>query len=369
MRSYFLLILLLCTGLFFLACERNDDEPIIGTRKISRLYVSTSDYDPNAGDNFYNVYVVDPADSSVFPPLDSIYKFRSGAKGGRFIRYTPFNNGLVFQASQNAPGDIDTAIQVMSVSPTGVLGINHRLSTGKFNNVRGIDYSMKREGDVVGEYLLVLNSNIINDTLYVVNNPSRSNSRLRPRYELPLVYNSWSVQVSDYDVLVSSYSNTNKPGSINGVMVYKDLIKKFLSENADTLLANASVPRLELSVKDATNIRGLSYSRLKDLLVLTDYSGQGDDAKGRILFFDDFSTKSNESGTIVADRIITSTGTLKQPLDVSIDTREGGKYIYVADAGAKRVFRYLLSDHGEVAPNLELNLGGRTPQSVSLDAR
>lgn len=369
MRKYSLLIWMLCGILVFLACERNDDEPIIGERQISRLYVSTSDYDPNGGDNFYNVYVIDPADSNAFPPIDSIYKFRSGAKGGRFLRYTPYNNGVVFQASQNLPGDIDTAIQVMSVSRTGVLGINHRLSTGKFNNVRGIDYSIKAEGDIVGEYLLVLNANSVNDTLYIANNPSRANSRFKPRYELPLNYNSWSVQVVDYDVFVTSFSNANRPSSVNGVMVYKNLIKEFLANKPDTLLSNTNAPRIDLVVKDAQNIRGISYSKVKDLLVLTDFSGQGENASGRILFFDNFSTKTNANGTITADRIITSSGVLKQPLDVAIDVREEGKYIYVADPVAKRVFRYSISDQGEVKPNLELNLAGRAPQSVSLDAR
>lgn len=369
MRGYSLLICLLLGILGFIACERDDDEPIIGERKVSRLYVSTSDYDPNAGDNFYNVYVVDPADSIVFPPLDSIYKFKSGAKGGRFITYTPYSSGVVFQASQNLPGDIDTAIQVMNVSRTGVLSISNRLSTGKFNNVRGIDYSIKEEGGVVGEYLLVLNTNSVNDTLYVVENPTRSLRYTNPRFELPLNYNSWAVKTVDYDVLVTSYASTNKPNAINGVLVYKNLINLFLANNADTLISSSDVSRIELTIKDAQNIRGISYSKVKDLLVLTDFDNQGGSPVGKILFIENFSTKWNTNGVLTPDRIITSTDVLKQPLDVAIDTREDGKFFYVADPVAKQVFRYLISDQGEVSPNLALSLSGRSPQSVSLDAR
>ena len=90
-------------------------------------------------------------------------------------------------------------------------------------------------------------------------------------------------------------------------------------------------------------------------------------SKGRILFFEGFSTyTTNEE--ITPTRIITS-AVLKQPMDVAIDSRTDGKYIYVADPIAKRVFRFLIDDVGDKEPNISLNLNGRSPQSISLDAR
>lgn len=366
MKKLPLFLIVVCMISSFLACQRDDDEPSASSRAISRLYVSTSDYDGSSGsNNFYNVFVIDPADSSNFAPerATSIYQFTSSARGGRFIHYSPFSGGLVFQGSKNDPVYIDTAVQIISVSNTGVLKNTGRLGNRDFNDVKGLAYTVVNSGNFSESYLLMLNA----DTLAVVDRPvSKGSSRLvKPRYHMPLDYSPWGINITDRDVFVSSFSKVSTPNSFNGIVVYKDLTSKFLNNSPDSLLTGYN--RFNLTISDAKNIRGISYSKSKDLLVVTDFEGEGIASKGRILFFEEFS-KHTATATLVPSRIVNSSA-LKQPTDIAIDTRADGKYIYIADPIARRVFRFLIADQGDVTPNGEINLLGRSPVSVSLDAR
>lgn len=365
MKKFPLFLILFSVVSCFLACMRDDDEPTVVSRAISRLYVSTSDYDGSNGNNYNNVFVVSPADSSVFPPanLDSIYAFTSSARGGRFIHYTPYSNGLIFQGSQNSPVYIDTAVQMMTVSNTGVIRNTGKLGNRNFNNVRGLGYTIVNSGTVSENFLLMVNA----DTLAVVDRPTSkgSSSLVRPRFHMLLDYNPWGINITDRDVFVSSFTNATKPSSINGVVVYKNLTSKFIENTPDSTLRDYA--RFNLTIAGANNIRGLSYSKAKDLLVVTDYIGEGNQSQGRVMFFDRFS-QYTASATITPNRIINSTA-LKQPLDVAIDTRNEGKFIYVADPIAKVVFRFLITDQGNVTPNQQINLFGRSPVSISLDSR
>lgn len=370
--SLFFIILSILGG--FVGCQRDDDEPVAPIRRISRLYISTADYDGNGGRTFNNVFVVDPADSNVFPPLDApspndlaIYKYASSARGGGFINYAPFSGGIVFQSSKNTSNSLDTAIQVMTVSNTGILSNRNKIATRKFDRVRGIHYAIVSEGQLTEDYLLILNaSDSLGQTLYAVPQPASQGFYTKPRYTINLDYSPWGINVSGRDVFVSKVEDEFVPNSKNGIVVYKDLVTRFFLNPKDSLITG--VARFDLAIEGASNIRGISYSKSKDLLVVTDYAGTDPvNYKGRILFFDNFS-KHTSSKTISPNRIINSTS-LKQPLDVAIDTRADGKFIYVADAVAKLVFRFLITDEGaDVKPSVSLNLN-RTPQSLSLDAR
>lgn len=363
---------LLIFGLVFISsCQRNDDEPIFGERPISRLYISTSDYDGT--NSLANIFIVDPADSSVFPEANrtEISQFTSSAKGGSFINFDPYN-GLVFHGSQNSPVYADTAIQVMTVSPTGVLKNTNMVGNRRFDGVRGIASTVLKENNLSDLYLLFVNSSRLNasndtDTMFVVSRPQNQGKLAKPTFYMPLDYNSWKIVISDRDVLVSSFANSAKPNVTNGIVFYKNLLSKFISTVPESPLKDYS--RIDLNIEGAKIVRGISYSKELDLLVVTDTEGEGAMSKGRILFFQNFSSLATSSKTIKADRIVTSSK-LQQPVDIAIDTRKGAKYIYVADAIAKRVFRFMIDDSGVVnTPNQEINLFNRTPVGVSLDAR
>lgn len=359
---YFIPVLLLG----FIACQRDDDEPPAREIKsFSRLYVSTSDYQAGASTNFENVWVVDPADQESFPELSDIKGFVSGAKGGRTIHYTP-TGGLVFQSSINTPGLNDTTIQVMAVNTLGTPANRAKVSNRNLDNVRGMYYTVVNNdtGTLPQEFLLTAQKSdtIANPYLYAFFRPQNSGFWSKPRYRMVLDFVPWGLIVNDKDVFIV------KTGDQGGLVIYDNFTPNLITK-ADSLLTGIT-PSRELTINGSNNLRGISYSKTKDVLVLTDYSVNGNQVvDGRILIFDKFSSNTSTQN-ISPSRIIKGVNTgLVQPMDVAIDPREEGQYIYVADSGAKRVFRFLISDEGDVAPNSELNLNNRTPEGLSLDAR
>lgn len=373
MKNHLIILLLLSVSMIVMSCQRNDDEPIENKRSISRLYISTSNYEEDGGNSFYNIYVIEPADSSSFPPksFESIYKYKSSAKGGAFLFYSPYNGGKLFQGSQNLVNAVDTSISVMKVGEKGTLEYNNLVSYRGLNQVRGISYVFQNGEKVSGDYLLALNGNDVADSLLVFNNSVNNAKNRRPKYYLPLDYNSWGINADGSNLVVSSFTSastiTTKPNAFNGLVVYKNLLNQLTPATRDTLLTD--VGRYNLTIEGANTIRGIAYSKSLDLLVVTDYDRNGTASVGRILFFENFYEKYNSSQNISPDRIVTSANKLKSPFDIAIDGRKEGKYIYVADTESRAVFRYNISDKGEVNPDKEFIINGRTPFALSLDAR
>src|SRR5690606_17923721 len=115
MRKLLFLYLIPTLLIGVISCQRDDDEPPAREIKaISRLYVSTSDYQAGASTNLENIWIVDPADADTFPAESDVKGYVSAAKGGRTIHYSPLSNGLIFQSGINSPGLNDTSIQVLS---------------------------------------------------------------------------------------------------------------------------------------------------------------------------------------------------------------------------------------------------------------
>lgn len=364
MKTYILYIVSLIAIVSIAACQRDDNEPTRIRKPISRLYVSTSDYEANSTTGKRNVFVIAPADSNTFT-LGGQSGFLSAAKGGSTIHYSPFARSI-FQSSMNNPAYIDTAIHMMSVSDKGVIAHVRSVGNRRFNNIKGLWYYVyNRPGGAVGvsdNYLLMTN---VADTvnLFVIDQPLNKGNFAKPKYELMLEYTPWAIQMDSADLLLS------RTGPDGGVVVYKNLAANF---GRDTILTIK--PSYELTIAGANNVRGLSYSRADDVLVLTDYIITGTTiavGTGRILIFENFS-KNSSTATIVPTRIITGANSkLQQPIDVAIDSRKDGRYIYVADAGpqTKKIFRFKMADEGDVAPDQSTDVIGNTPQSISLDAR
>ncbi|MCA5004495.1 NHL repeat-containing protein [Sphingobacterium bovistauri] len=366
MHKYLFFFLIPSLLIGAVSCQRNDDEPPAREiKEISRLYVSTSDYQAGASTNISNVTVIDPADQDEFPAASTFYTYVSAAKGGRMIHYTP-ESGLVFQGSINTPGTLDTTIQVMRVAINGVISSAAKLSSRRLDNVRGLHYTVVNDGPALSEEMLIAlnksDSTHIKPYLFAFRRPTSTGFLAKPRFEMELDFIPWGLTINNKDVFIV------KTGDNGGIVAYKDFTQSFI-DKVDTVLTN--IPKsFELTVNGSKNLRGISYSKSKDILVLTDYDVISNvPQNGRILIFENFSTQ-NSTKTIEPTRVISGASSLlKQPMDVAIDPREAGKYIYVADSQAKRVFRFLISDEGNVKPNIELNLGNKTPESISLDAR
>ena len=365
MRKYLLLYFIPALLIGVISCQRDDDEPPARELKaFSRLYISTSDYQAGASTSLNNVWVIDSVDQATLPKKDTIYSYESAAKGGRTIHYSA-NGGLIFHGSINTPGTSDTAVQVLSVNLKGNIGYKGKIANRRYDNIRGLFYTVVNNGLLSEDYLLALNKSNRDEfgNLFVFNRPQNSGSFRIPSFRIPLDYVPWGVTVSDKDVYVV------KTGAEGGIVAYKELTQSFITKK-DTLL-NVD-PNFTLTIKGSSNLRGISYSKVKDVLVMTDYSIEGNTIQdGRILIFDNFSSHAT-SKEISPTRIIQGVNSkLVQPMDIAIDPRVEGKYIYVADPGegAKKVYRFSITDEGDIAPNAEFSIKGRTPQSISLDAR
>lgn len=344
------------------SCERDDDEPRKPQKPISRLYISTSDYVENStGSQNRNIFVIDPADSSLFTAQGAL-SFTSGAFGGNVIHFSPFAQSI-FQSGMNAPTliDQDTTIQVLSVNENGQIAPSGRVGNRLFNNVRGLVYNS------FDDQLFFTNHGngpgAGGDTLsvFVINRPRNIRGFAKPAYQVLMEDRVWAMHLD------STHLYMSKTGDNGGMLVFRNFID-VVNAKPDTLVTDIT-PTYRLTVPGASNIRGFDYAKASDILVVTDYAQSGGAfSNARILIFEGFS-KLNSSGEMTPTRVITGSATqLRQPVDVAIDAREGGRYIYVADPGAKKVLRFNITDDGDVAPDNELSVGN-TPQSVYLDAR
>lgn len=373
MKNYLFSIIAVSILISIGSCKRNDDEPERQRRAISRLYVSTSDYQASSsGADLFNVWAVDEVNGDKLPGYDTFYKFTSAAKGGRMIHYSPFNGGIIFQGSMNPRADLDTAVHVMGVSKTGVLSNGRSLPNRIYDKVRGLYYAVVNDGQLSEDYLLFANASdttqgtpanqpaVPNYTLFAVNRPRNTGNFSRPRYKMKLEHNPWGVLAVDNDLIIS------KSDENGGLVVYKDFLPRLL-QNGDTTMTESG--KYMLTITGTNNIRGIAYSKSADMLLVTDFTQEAESRIGRILIFDKFS-QYKTAQNITPDRIVSGALTkLQEPVDVAIDGKEGGKYFFVADPTARRVFRFLVNDSGNVAPNDELSFEDRPPQSISLDSR
>lgn len=367
MNNY-LLSIVAVVGIFsVVGCSRDDDEPERERRSISRLYVSTSDYAENsAGADLFNVWAVDSVTAAEIPAESTYYRFTSAAKGGNMIHYSPFSGGVLFQGSMNPRANLDTAVHVMTISKTGVISNGSSIRNRLYDKVRGLFYAVVNGGQLSEDYLLYANASdttngldVPNYNLFAIDRPRNKGSFTRPRYRMKLTDNPWGVIMVDNDLLIS------KADVNGGVRVFKNF-NSILLAGKDSVVTTPE--NYLLTVSGANNIRGLAYSKAADVLLLTDFIQNGTSI-GRILIFEKFS-QYKAAQTIIPTRIVSGALTrLVEPLDVAIDTRAGGEYFFVADPVARRVFRFLIADEGNVAPNKELKFSDRPPRSISLDSR
>ena len=165
---------------------------------------------------------------------------------------------------------------------------------------------------------------------------------------------------------------TSKLNAKDGaIYVFKGLSTIDVSSSPDS---SARIqPFQTLSIADASNLRGLFFDSVKNVLAVADFADGTTEGSGRILVFDNFTNTIGTAGgpsEITPSRIITGLATgLTQPVDVAIDTRETGVYLYAADRQARKIFRFKLTDSGNVEPDKVLETGSQIPVGLALDTR
>lgn len=349
---YILGLLVLIVG--FYACERDDSEPSLEMRQFTRLYVSFEEYGTSNNRADTNIRIIYPADSSVFG-----FNGRHVApiRGGGPISYERDLNAM-FHASINPPGSNDTAISVLSLGSSGSLTNAGVMKSRFYSNVKGMAYHRALN------VLYVVNGTGPDAGVYVVETPRYGNNEKQPAKKLRNSgLNMWGAAYQNDKLFASK---TSAPA---GIYVFDKISSKEVNE-LDSI--GSLSPERILEIDGAANLRGLFYDTVKNVLAVTDYS-TATPSVGRILIFEDFSSML-EQEKITPTRIITGANTgLVRPVDVVIDTREAGVYLYVADREARKVSRFLYTDNGDVEPNKVLETGslqyGRTPVSLTLDTR
>lgn len=130
---------------------------------------------------------------------------------------------------------------------------------------------------------------------------------------------NWGIDLNGADMYAVS-NNTNRVAIFNNVFAQNGQIL-----NADN----------QVIIEGATNLKGLTYDRENDILILTDVRNQFNDSDGAIIIVDGFSAKLatvGSFGTITQNmyrKIEGANTTLGTPLDVQYNPQN--RMIYVAD--------------------------------------
>ncbi|RZF58108.1 hypothetical protein [Sphingobacterium corticibacterium] len=342
----------------FYACERDDAEPNLEMRKFTRLYVSFEEHTVGKNPPDTNIRVIYPADSSVFAFNG---RHVSQVWGGGPIYYESQMNAI-FQASVNRAGSNDTAIAVLNVGSSGSLNNAGLPKSRYYNSVRGMVYHARTN------VLYVVNGAGPDAGVYVMERPRYANREKQPVKKLR--NSSLAMWGAAYQNEKLFSSKTSSPG---GIYVFEDIANTEVRESDSISVVPLSPTRI-LQIEGATNnVRGLFYDTVKNVMAVAQI-GDGNAGNGRILIFENFSDLAAEEGTITPTRVITGANTgLISPVDVVIDTRETGVYLYVADRGARKISRFKYTDDGDIEPDKVINTSdfkdGRTPVSITLDTR
>ncbi|GHE23394.1 YncE family protein [Sphingobacterium griseoflavum] len=338
---------------FAASCSEEEKEPVGRINTISRLYVSFEEYESsNDGIADTNIRISTNADSAIFV-LDTAHL--SMARGGGVLLFNPFLKSII-QASAN-PEDQqrDSAIYISQVQLQGQLTNGAMMASPFLRKVRGLAYH--RASDA----LFIVNADANRSGIFVVDRPNSINQNRKPwkqffTGDLPM----WGAAYHNNRLFVA------KQGEAGGIYVFEGVATRPVNVADST--ANLSPARV-LSIENATNLHGMAYDTTRNMLAITDFGDGTTNGTGRILIFENFNSMI-AGASITPTRIITGAATLlTKPVDVAIDPRATGRYLYVADK-SKKVLRFLITDNGNVSPNqviLTDTLG--TPVALALDSR
>lgn len=164
MRKILQLFLVGTLGLVLGACVRNDDEPLIPSAPISRLYVSLLEFQTDeTADPYSNLLVIDPANGE--QAAGSL--FNSGVREGSGVFFSP-EVSRVFQGSV-----LDQSIILMNVTDVGIPQRSGQLRNEDLTAIRGLHYHH-------GSRNLFVANNWTPSGIYVFDNPLNRNGDVEP---------------------------------------------------------------------------------------------------------------------------------------------------------------------------------------------
>lgn len=321
----------------FAACERNDDEPTLPPTRISRLYVSFSNVQrDDLAEPFKNIAIFDP---SYETPLPEPEWFESAVNVGAGITFDPFAS-RVFQGSQE-----DSTIKSFSVNEMGVLGAGSSF----------IDTTLATQPDLAFDHVstnLYVSNNTTN-SIHVYEKATLRNGRTGPNKRFELGGQPRGITLSNDSLMI--------------VLETTSASQVILLENPSKIDSGVVEASKRITIPGAADLRGIAYSEELNMLVISDVGN------GKVYIIEQAREAFTENKSVIPTRTISGMATrMKEPIDVAIDGREDRMDLYVADRGAKELFRFNLMDNGDVAPEASYSFRGNPvpiPVSIYMDAR
>ena len=156
------------------------------------------------------------------------------------------------------------------------------------------------------------------------------------------------------------------------LFVAKDVTDAFQVYNNPASLDGTVSPDSEISITGATRVHGITYSPILDVLVVTEIgaaSGGAFNMDGGYYLIGGVSGAIASGATsLTPTRTVIGTNTkMGNPVDVAIDDRDGGHYIYIAEktnGGSLLIFDAAAT--GDVAPDLFVRYPD-VPEDIYLD--
>ena len=346
---------LLLTGIW-IACKRSDDEPIYPPSPISRLYISFSDEETSdATTTFENIVVFDPADSTGYIPDGLGYP--SNPKVGMGITFSP-DLGQAFQVSRR-----DSTVTLFTVSDVGNLSkLRNFKDTINLGSARSIRYNRP------SDQLYITNDDTQNPSLNIYYMPSRLAGQQPPKRKLLLENRPWGIatgvnSATDSLILLTMQGTTHQIWAFD--------LKKIATGDS---VVNQAAPQHTLTIEGAKDLRGITYARNLDLLLVTDIgttTTEGNNpTDGKVYIIENAKATIAAGGTITPARVISgATTTLRDPIDVAVtDSARRNQFIYIADRAQKQLLRFAIDAAGDASP-VDTKRLTLTPEFMYLDAR
>jgi len=194
-----------------------------------------------------------------------------------------------------------------------------------------------------------------------------------------------TIHVYDDPYNLSGVVSANRVMSLNGepwgisydaagdrLFVAKDKTSAFQVYNNPSSLDGMTMPSNEIAIMGATRTHGITYSSILDVLVVTEIgaaSGGTFNEDGGYYLFAGVSTSIAMGATTIAPTrsVIGLNTQMGNPVDVAIDDRDGGNYIYIAEktnGGSLLIFD--AAANGDVAPDLFVRYPA-IPEALFLD--
>jgi glutamine cyclotransferase len=318
------------------ACTKDDNQPMPQST-VSRLYVSNADTDAAV----VNTVIFDPADQNVFT---NPYKFDSKLPDGNGILFNPFS-GTVFQVSRRSKN-----IKTFRVNTDGSLANANSFVDEGLLSAREMAYDRSRD-------VLYVSSNI-DSAIYVYTKASTLTGTINAFKKFKLNGQPWGIHLDNNQLFVA---------------INLDRKEVQLFENVSELAVGNVIPTKKITINGALNLRGITYSANRDILLLTDIgeaSASGFDTDGAIHIIKNAVTEFTANG-----KLITPAATIKglntnlgNPVDIAFDDRMTKDLIYVAEKAGRKILSFKFTDNGNAKPFSSYSLSS-SPEAIYLDAR